>query len=106
MPAHRRPCPTGDPVFGDEGLVDTLCGWHIAEMTRFAQRQNVAVARDDVSLRPIEEADLDALGRFSLEPDALGEFQWAGYTDPRGWRRRWDENGMLGEDSSTLAVVG
>jgi RimJ/RimL family protein N-acetyltransferase len=45
------------------------------------------------------------MARFSLEPDALGEFQFAGYRDPRRWRRDWEENGMLGEDRSTLAVV-
>lgn len=45
------------------------------------------------------------MARFSLEPEALGEFQFAGFTDPRTWRRQWEENGLLGEDSSTLAVV-
>lgn len=58
-----------------------------------------------VTLRPVEETDLEQLTRFSLEPAALGEFQFAGYSDPRRWRREWEENGMLGEDRSTLAVV-
>src|SRR5947208_16660295 len=58
-----------------------------------------------VTLRPVAEGDLEAIARFSLEADALGEFQFAGFTDPRSWRRRWDENGLLGDDASTLAVV-
>jgi [ribosomal protein S5]-alanine N-acetyltransferase len=42
--------------------------------------------------------------RFSLEPDALGEFEFSGYSDPQRWRREWEEDGMIGEDRSTLAV--
>ena len=45
------------------------------------------------------------MARFSLEPEALGEFQFDGFTDPRAWRRQWEENGLLGEDASTLGVV-
>lgn len=66
---------------------------------------NGAVPRPDVALRPIREEDLTELARFSLEPAALGEFQFSGFTDPNSWRRRWDEDGLLGPDSSTLAVV-
>jgi RimJ/RimL family protein N-acetyltransferase len=63
------------------------------------------VNRPAVTLRPVEEGDLASLARFSIEPEALGEFQFAGFTDPRSWRRRWEDNGLLGDDSSTLAVV-
>ena len=55
--------------------------------------------------RPVEEDDLKAMVRFSVEPDALGEFEWTGFTDPRTLRRRWEEDGLLGDDSSYLAVV-
>jgi ribosomal-protein-alanine N-acetyltransferase len=58
-----------------------------------------------VTLRPVEEDDLEAMARFSVEPDALGEFEWTGFTDPRALRRRWEEDGLLGDDSSYLAVV-
>ena len=58
-----------------------------------------------VTLRPVEEGDLEPIARFSVEPEALGEFQFAGFTDPRSWRRRWEENGLLADDASTLAVV-
>jgi ribosomal-protein-alanine N-acetyltransferase len=58
-----------------------------------------------VTLRPVEEADLEAIARFSVEPDALGEFEWNGFTDPRPLRRRWEEDGLLADDSSFLAIV-
>jgi ribosomal-protein-alanine N-acetyltransferase len=56
-------------------------------------------------LRPVQTDDLEAMARFSVEPDALGEFEWTGFTDPRGFRRRWEEDGLLADDSSFLAVV-
>ena len=60
---------------------------------------------DDVFLRPIEEADLDDLGRYSTDPEAAGEFEWIGFTDPRAIRRRWEEDRWLGSEHSRLAVV-
>jgi ribosomal-protein-alanine N-acetyltransferase len=58
-----------------------------------------------VTLRPVYEDDLEAIARFSVEPDAVGEFEWTGFTDPRRLRRRWEEDGLLADDSSYLAVV-
>jgi len=43
--------------------------------------------------------------RFSLESDALGEFEWTGSTDPKARRRRWEEDGLSGDDSAMLSVV-
>jgi RimJ/RimL family protein N-acetyltransferase len=59
---------------------------------------------DDVRLRPIAEDDFTMLDRFLLDPEAMGEFQWTGWRDPGRWRRTWRENGMLGNDMSTLIV--
>jgi RimJ/RimL family protein N-acetyltransferase len=58
-----------------------------------------------VSLRPIVEADWEPLARFSLEPEALGEYEWTGFTHPQARHHEWEDNGLLGEDSSTLAVI-
>lgn len=58
-----------------------------------------------ISLRPVAEADLDVITRFATEPDALGEFEWTGFTDPTITRRRWDEDRLLADDSSFLAVA-
>jgi hypothetical protein len=42
----------------------------------------------DVALRPIQEADLDDLCRYVTDPEAGGEFEWAGFRDPKALRRR------------------
>jgi RimJ/RimL family protein N-acetyltransferase len=59
---------------------------------------------DGVRLRPIEEADLDALSRYFTDPEAAGEFEWFGFRDPRTWRRRWEEDRWLGAEGGRLAV--
>ena len=59
---------------------------------------------DDVILRPIEEGDLDDLGRYSTDPEAAGEFEWTGFKDPKALRRRWDEDGWLGAEQARLVV--
>lgn len=55
-------------------------------------------------LRPILEADLGEVARFATDPDAGGEFEWTGFGDPGKARRRWEEDGWLGEAHSWLAV--
>jgi len=60
---------------------------------------------DGVHLRPIEEADLDEMARFSTDPDALGEYEWMGFRGPGIWRRRWEEDGWIGEKSTWLAIA-
>jgi ribosomal-protein-alanine N-acetyltransferase len=60
---------------------------------------------NDVILRPIEEADLDDLSRYSTDPEAGGEFEWTGFRDPKAMQRRWEEDGWLGAEHARLAVV-
>jgi RimJ/RimL family protein N-acetyltransferase len=60
---------------------------------------------DGVHLRPIEEADLDEMVRYSTDADAQGQFEWMGFRDPRMWRRRWEEDGWIGEQSTWLAIA-
>jgi ribosomal-protein-alanine N-acetyltransferase len=59
-----------------------------------------------VRLRPIDEAELPLLVRLLWDPDATGEFQWFGYRigTAREIERRWHEDGLVGADSSFLAV--
>lgn len=57
-----------------------------------------------VVLRPILEADLDELTRFATDPDAGGEFEWAGFGDAGEQRRRWEKDGWLSQEHSWLAV--
>jgi [ribosomal protein S5]-alanine N-acetyltransferase len=58
-----------------------------------------------VRLRPIEQADLDALGRFDTDPSSRGPYLPSGFRSPRTRRRRWEDDGWLGEDSAQLAVT-
>jgi ribosomal-protein-alanine N-acetyltransferase len=64
-----------------------------------------AAADERVRLRAFVEADLGFLDRLGTDPDALGEFEWPGFVDPRSRRRRWQEDGYLGIESSAVAVV-
>ncbi|MET8448302.1 GNAT family protein [Streptomyces sp. NPDC005209] len=58
-----------------------------------------------VRLQPVGEGDLALLERFLVEPESAGPFQWYGWSDPRRWRRRWAENGLLTDDGGQLMVA-
>ncbi|MEV7598621.1 GNAT family protein [Kitasatospora sp. NPDC089797] len=58
-----------------------------------------------IALRPITEADLTPMGGLLNDPEALGEFQWYGWSDPDRLRRQWAEHGLLGEEQWAFAVV-
>jgi [ribosomal protein S5]-alanine N-acetyltransferase len=68
------------------------------------------MTRDDsagrVRLRAFIEDDLPFLDRLCTDPDALGEFEWPGFSDPRARRRRWERDGYISGDSSAVAIVG
>jgi [ribosomal protein S5]-alanine N-acetyltransferase len=57
-----------------------------------------------VALRPIEEADLEALRRLDIDPSVTEPFEWFGFRSPNLRRRRWEDDGLLGQDSAFLAV--
>jgi RimJ/RimL family protein N-acetyltransferase len=61
--------------------------------------------RRQVRLRPVEERDLDALGRIDADPAVSELFEWRGFGDPRARRRRWEEDGYLGSEDSLLVVA-
>ena len=60
---------------------------------------------DKVRLRPVEERDLDVLGRIDTDPAVSEPFEWRGFRDPQARRRRWAEDGYLGSEDSLLAVA-
>ncbi|MEU8801827.1 GNAT family protein [Spirillospora sp. NPDC048819] len=60
---------------------------------------------DHVRLRPIAEDDLEFFERLRTDPDLCGPFLWEGWRDPRRFRRRWEQDGWLGEDTGNLLVV-
>ena len=54
-----------------------------------------------VTLRPVQEADLDIFRWLFIDPTAMGDFEWFGYrTDRfRELERRWHEDGLMGDES-------
>jgi len=58
-----------------------------------------------LALRAFCEDDLGFLDRLCSDPQALGPFEWAGFGDVRARRRRWEQDGYVGPDSTALAVV-
>ncbi|MEV5012697.1 GNAT family protein [Streptomyces sp. NPDC056159] len=61
---------------------------------------------DQVRLRPVEEDDVQILEDLTQDPEKAGEFARFGWFDPGRYRRRWAENGLIGEDGGTLLVIG
>jgi ribosomal-protein-alanine N-acetyltransferase len=59
----------------------------------------------EVILRPIQEADLADLCRYSTDPEAAGVFEWTGFEDPKAMRKRWEEDGWLGAEHGRLAIM-
>jgi len=59
----------------------------------------------EVRLRPVEERDLEVLGRLDTEPATSEPFEWRGFRDPRARRRRWEADGYLGDEDSMLVVA-
>lgn len=57
-----------------------------------------------VALRPVTADDLWLLERQADEPDTGGVFNWSGYRDIAGIRRRFAENRLIGPDSGCLIV--
>lgn len=62
---------------------------------------------DEVRLRPVTESDLSQIVRFEWDIEAVGEFDWFGFRmkEARELERRWREDGLIGTDSSYLAVI-
>jgi len=59
----------------------------------------------EVRLRPVlGEDDLAVLDRLD-NPADFGELAWQGYRDPGRFRRRWADNGLLGDDGGFLLIV-
>lgn len=59
----------------------------------------------DLRLRAFTADDLEFLDRLDSDPAALGPFEWQGFSDARGRRRLWQENGLVGPEATCLAIV-
>jgi RimJ/RimL family protein N-acetyltransferase len=58
-----------------------------------------------VHIRPIRESELDQVTSLFQDPDQAGPQGFFGYRDPSRLRRRFAENGLLGDDQGRLAVA-
>ncbi len=57
-----------------------------------------------VTLRPVADDDLTLLERFCVEPELMG-LDWQGFRDRGTIRRRFGEDGFLGENDGQLMVT-
>ena len=55
-------------------------------------------------LRPVRRADLDTLERWWNDPEAQGHYNWFGFSADGQLRRRFEQDGLLGEDRGNLLV--
>ena len=58
-----------------------------------------------VRLRPFTEPDLELFDRFATDPALSEPFGWVGFMPPGGYRKRWEQDGLLGSIPYCLAVV-
>jgi RimJ/RimL family protein N-acetyltransferase len=65
----------------------------------------VAGVDGKIELRPVGEDDLAMVYRLTSDPSATGEHEWFGWENPWRYRRKWEEDGLLGPDSGMLIVA-
>jgi RimJ/RimL family protein N-acetyltransferase len=58
----------------------------------------------DIEFRPVAESDLPVIYQLTSAPDATGEHEWFGWQDQWRYRRRWEADGLLSDDSGVLIV--
>ncbi len=55
-------------------------------------------------LRPVRRADLEMLERWWGDPEAQGHHNWFGFAPSEQLRRRFEQDGLLGEDRGNMLV--
>ncbi|MEU1288142.1 GNAT family protein [Kitasatospora sp. NPDC005856] len=63
------------------------------------------MSEENVTLRPVVEADLPHFLSLLNDPDVMGEHLWFGWRQPDRIRRVWAENGLLTDEQWTLAIT-
>lgn len=59
---------------------------------------------EGLRLRPVVESDLDRLDEMFTDPEAIGVFNWGGFSSGVTWRRQWSENQLIGDDRTILMI--
>src|SRR5215218_4500620 len=103
--APRRDRPRLDPDPHAKRLVSRARGLHGGSPCPPPRGMMIPMPDVPVWLRPIEEADLESLRRFDIDPSSRGPYLTSGFRSPQARRRRWEEDGWLGTDSGQLAVT-
>jgi RimJ/RimL family protein N-acetyltransferase len=67
--------------------------------------QKCGMDRLSVRLRPFTEPDLGLFDRFATDPTFSEPFEWVGFMPPGGYRKRWEQDRLLGSSPYCLAVV-
>jgi RimJ/RimL family protein N-acetyltransferase len=60
---------------------------------------------DDLTLRPVAEADLPILELLTQDPASTGEFTWLGWYKLTRFRQWWADNRLISGDTGILMVV-
>jgi RimJ/RimL family protein N-acetyltransferase len=60
---------------------------------------------DDLTLRPVAEADLLIVERLTQDPAAAGEFAWQGWYKLTRFRQWWAESRLISDDNGILMVL-
>lgn len=60
---------------------------------------------ETLRLRPVAETDLALIYRLTNDPAATGDFEWFGWQDPWRWRRLWEADGLLSDETGMLIVA-
>jgi ribosomal-protein-alanine N-acetyltransferase len=68
-------------------------------------RQTSGVQRADLRLRPFDEPDLAMCDRIVTDPAFGGPFEWVGFRSGLAYRRRWEEDRLLGASPYHLVVA-
>ena len=59
---------------------------------------------EGLRLRPVFESDLARLEQMFTDPEAIGVYNWGGFTDPSRWRRRFADDQLLSDEKSVLMI--
>jgi RimJ/RimL family protein N-acetyltransferase len=64
----------------------------------------VGIMTEGMRFRPFTESDLSRLEEMFDDPEAIGVFNWGGFQDRSGWRKRFADNRLLDGERNALMV--
>jgi hypothetical protein len=58
-----------------------------------------------IRLRAVDKSDLPFLHLLLSDPGHTGVHQWYGWQNPHVLRRRWEDDGLVGDEGGTLIII-